>query len=209
MMNSDLTGPATKPAYKAVMLGNSHAKSIAELIEITRQSLPEDELHFLKPKSPGQISAHFAAFNPAFGIFDNNKKLIACGLLCPLDPNDEHAVQNFPSQHLLSGHWALQSIARHPDYKGHKLMDIILNHAKTYAEANPHIDYVVAKVSDRNAKSKNGFLGAGFIVASRGQDMQAGYPVVYLRLATEDIARKGAKPVQLGNDDIRSHTPIG
>ena len=209
MMNTAPTGLATKPAYKAVMLGNSHIKAIVELIATTRQSLSEDELHFLKPKTPGQISAHFAAFNPAFGVFDENKKLIACGLLCPLDPHDEHAAQNYPAQHLLTGHWALQSVARHPDYKGHGLMEVLLQQAKTYAETNPQIDYVVAKVSERNDKSQKGFLGAGFTVSCQGQDMQAGYPVVYLGLATEDIARRGAKPVQLGNDDIRSLTPIG
>lgn len=184
------------------VLDARHAKEVCLLIDTVRADLPEDKRHYLKPRSPEDISEHFTAFNPGFGIFDGGK-LVACALLCPIhDATSEYNQRNYPQDHLLPGHWAIQSVARHPAYKGLGLMEKLLDHAATYSRLHPNIDYVVAKVNANNTPSQKGFLGAGFDVAARGQDYASGEPVVYLGLSTgSGLARTTQKPVQLGNDD--------
>ena len=201
--------PKPKPAHKVVLLGPRHAKSIHLLIETVRASLPEEERIFLKPRSHGSISAHFAAYNPVFGILSPTGQVIGCALLCPLkDATDEHNIQNYPAENLLPGHWALQSVARHPAYEGQGIMGLLLDKAKDHATANPHVEFMIAKVNGRNVKSQAGFAKAGFTQAAQGQDHASGQPVVYLGMHTgSGLAQHGGHSLQLGNDE-RACTPL-
>lgn len=198
-----LAAPASKPAHKVVLLSPRHAKAVHLLIETVRAALPEDEKIFLKPRSHGSISAHFAGFNPAFGILTNTGQLIGCALLCPIgDAADEYNQLNYPAEHLLPGHWALQSVARHPAYEGQGLMGLLLDAAKNHAKANPQVNFMIAKVNGRNVKSQGGFAKAGFEQAAQGLDHASGQPVVYLGLHTgSGLAQHGGHSLQLGHDD--------
>lgn len=195
--------PSTSATHKVIALSPKHAKAVQQLIETVRAALPEDDRIFLKPRSPANIAAHFAAFNPAFGILSPDGQLIGCALLCPIsDATDDAAAANYPASHLLPGHWALQSVARHPAYEGHGLMGLLLDHAKGYAQANSQVAYVIAKVNGRNLRSQQGFLNAGFSAAAQGQDQASGEPVVYLGLHTgSGLAQHGGASLQSGNDD--------
>jgi RimJ/RimL family protein N-acetyltransferase len=201
--------PKPKPAHKVVMLSHKHAKAVHLLIETVRATLPEDEKIFLKPRSHGSISAHFAGFNPAFGILTPTGQLIGCALLCPInDASDEYNQKNYPAEHLLPGHWALQSVARHPAYEGQGLMGMLLDAAKAHAAANPQVSFMIAKVNGRNAKSQEGFAKAGFTQAAQGQDHASGEAVVYLGLHTgSGLAQHGGHSLQLGQNDP-AHTPF-
>lgn len=209
MLNSAFTSEATAtpaqlsaPVLTAVKLGRAHAPALAKLIAATREALPEEKRHHLKPKTVAQINAHFAAFNPAFGLLNKKGQLIACAMLCPLDPQDEHAVQNYPAEHLMPGNWSLQSVAKHPDYKGHDIMPVLINHTKVYAKTNPQIDFVVAKVNSQNNPGKQILLKSGFAHATVGHDVASGDPVVYLGLYTgSGLARDAQTTLQSGYDE--------
>ncbi len=193
------------------LLGHRHSRAVHQLIIAARAGLTEETRHWLKPRSQGEISAHFASCNPVFGIMNGKGELVACALLKPLaDAEDPANHLNYPAEALKDGHWAVQSLAVHPDYQGRGLMTRLLTHVTDYARTHPSIHSLIAKVNSRHTGSQQGFLNTGFTIAAQGQDHASGDPVVYLGHFTgSGLARTGGRPLQLGHDDPAPASPLG
>lgn len=187
--------PAT---FVPIPLHAGHIDVICGLLEIVRLSLSEEQRHFLKPRSHENLSQHFIDQHGAIGILNGNGQLVACALLRHLGQStDAYDRQNFPDHHFKYGHWAVQSVAVHPEYGSKGLMAALLGKLQDMAMDDPlTYQHFVAKVSRDNWRSGQGFTKMGFSVTSEARDPVLGHPVVYFGFTPSlGLAQPDAKPL--------------
>ena len=208
MLNSIYSNATAPDQFTVARLGQNVMPAVAALFEATKQSLPDDQSHFIKPQPLSDLRRHVGLGFPVIGAIDNQSGQLAAVLLMTPAEKAEFGknLDGYPKHLMASGAAVVQCVAVHPDFKGNGLMDKILKGAEQLASTQ-HIYELVAKVADDNQASAKGFLKASFTPAAHGVDAKLGYDVTYWKKDCESLA-PAALPLfnsaQHANDEFAS-----
>lgn len=145
--------------FSPIELTTSDIPQILDLIAAVREALPEDEKHFLKPKTSAELTA----------LLENSGSILA------MKSRDGGSLAALTIVNRERGNTAvLQSVCVHPDFKRLGLVSALMEHGEKWARENS-ISLLLAKVATANEKSQQLFFSAGFRVARVGTDEELGY----------------------------------
>ncbi len=179
-MFNEIFETAAAPQYQLKQLTLADMEEVHQLMMDTRESLPENQKHFLKPQDLPMLKQHIAKDFPVLGVIDTHtNRLAAAMMITPTNqPELCNNVDGYPKQLLASDAAIVQCVAVHPDFRKQGLMPLLLSGAEEIAAAS-HIVELVAKIADENTKSRNGFINAGYAAVAAGLDPKLGYAVTY------------------------------
>lgn len=144
------------------------------------KALPEDEKHFLKPRTAKNLKGHMAAPMPVIGIKKNGFLTAQALLTFPKYDDSVVNLNGYPVSNEDCTTAVLQSLCVDPDIKGKGLSQKILHAAVTIASMKGYC-HILAKVAKTNAPSMASFLKSGFQCACEGTDPAEKYPVYYFK----------------------------
>lgn len=208
MLNSIYSNAVSSDQFTVARLGQNVMPAVSALFKVTKQSLPDDQSHFIKPQPLEDLRRHVGLGFPVIGAIDNqNGRLAAVLLMTPAEKAEfGKNLDGYPKHLMASGTAVIQCVAVHPDFKGKGLMDKILKGAEQFANSH-NIYELIAKVADNNKASAKGFLKAAFAPAAQGIDPKLGYDVTYWKKDCESLA-PAALPLfnsaQHANDEFAS-----
>ena len=174
-----LSASFTKQNYTVQFLGPDDIPAFLKLQDKVLKSLPDEQKHFLKPRSEEDLVDHMGARMPVIGVKDNDGKLVAqCIIAYPRHADAVKNLEGYPINGAAPVTAIVQSLSVDPSHAGKGLSRMILDTAKDVA-AQAGLTQILSKVADANASSSRSFMNSAFEKAAAGLDPKKGYPVTY------------------------------
>ena len=151
-------------------------QSIPQLLGLQQtvyDALDDDKKRFILPKSKGYLTSHFANGSTAIGIGINGKHVAQALIAMPSEKNPNTCLIDFDLQHPLEELSVIQGLLVHPDFRGLKLGQLMIEVWIKIAE-EAQKKYCMAETETRNHYSWGLFLDAGVPIISTGHDAEDG-----------------------------------
>ncbi len=172
------TGPLPKQGgtYALVLQFQENITDILALQDTVINSLTADEKSFVLPKSQAFFEQHLSQGNTILGVMHNGQ-LIAQSII--LNPTPENGKTGMVDMNLAASPekvTVLQGVLVHPEYRGNKLMTVMVDTWLSLAAEENRI-HAIAEVTTDNYHSWSVFLKEGLSIHSIGVDATDGTEV--------------------------------
>jgi ribosomal protein S18 acetylase RimI-like enzyme len=151
-------------------------QSIPQLLGLQQtvyDALDEDKKRFILPKSKGYLTSHFENGSTAIGISIDGKHIAQALIAMPSEANPNTCLIDFDLQHPLEELSVIQGLLVHPDFRGLKLGQLMIEVWIKIAE-EAQKKYCMAETETRNHYSWRLFLDADVPIISTGHDAEDG-----------------------------------
>lgn len=151
-------------------------QSIPQLLELQQNvydDLADDKKRFILPKSKGYLTSHFENGSTAIGISIDGKHIAQALIAMPSEANPNTCLIDFDLQHPLEELSVIQGLLVHPDFRGLKLGQLMIEVWIKIAE-EAQKKYCMAETETRNHYSWGLFLDADVPIISTGHDAEDG-----------------------------------
>lgn len=151
-------------------------QSIPQLLGLQQtvyDALDDDKKRFILPKSKGYLTSHFENGSTAIGISIDGKHVAQALIAMPSEENQNTSLVDFDLQHPLEELSVIQGLLVHPNFRGLKLGQLMIEAWIKIAE-EAQKKYCMAETETRNHYSWGLFLDAGVPIISTGHDAEDG-----------------------------------
>lgn len=173
MSNAHQNAKTKHPNIAFYAMDNQSIPQLLGLQQTVYDALDEDKKRFILPKSKGYLTSHFANGSTAIGIGINGKHVAQALIAMPSEKNPNTCLIDFDLQHPLEELSVIQGLLVHPDFRGLKLGQLMIEVWIKIAE-EAQKKYCMAETETRNYYSWGLFLDAGVPIISTGHDAEDG-----------------------------------
>lgn len=187
------TLPKQEGEYALVLQFQENMNDILALQDVVIQSLTAEEKNYVLPKSQAFFERHLSQGNTVLGIVHNGQ-LIAQSII--LNPTAENPKTGMVDMALNAGPekiTVLQGVLVHPDYRGNKLMSVMVDEWLSLAAQEGRV-HAIAEVTTDNYYSWSVFLKEGLSIHSLGVDPTDGTEVYNMHAHVSNLIEKRLSP---------------
>ena len=175
--------------FDVVELNKSHIDQILKLQDQTYKTLKPDERTYIIPKDRAYLERHFDTGNEILGVIVDNKLIAQSILQYPNQTITEKDMVKIPDNVDHTKASIMQGVIVDPDFRGHHLMQIMIDHWIEHAETKGRTD-LLATIDTANIASWSSFMRGGMNLYFTGIDPNDGGKIYNAHEKVQNIALK-------------------
>lgn len=185
--------PKNDGEYSLVYQFQENMNDILALQDTVINSLTDEEKSFVLPKSPEFFKRHLLEGHTVLGIMHEGKLIAQSIILNPTIENQKTGMVDMSLHANPEKITVLQGVLVHPDYRGNKLMSVMVDEWLSLAAGEGRV-HAIAEVTTDNYFSWSVFLKEGLSIHSIGIDCADGTKVYNMHAHVSTLIKERLSP---------------
>lgn len=183
------TLPKHPGEYALVLQFHENMDDILALQDNVINSLTADEKNYVLPKDRSFFEQHLSQGNTVLGVIHNGQLIAQSIILNPTEKNPKTGMVDMNLSAPPEKITVIQGVLVHPDYRGNRLMTVMVDEWLSLAEQQGRI-HAIAEVTTDNYYSWSVFLKEGLSIHSIGVDATDGTEVYNMHAHTSSLIKQ-------------------